>query len=435
MTRRSEPTSGAGRLVALGCAPVGVTWLRDVARWASTGALPAELVRCVGADDLSDRLAEGRRWSVLVVDLATPGVDRDLIGEATSIGVPVIGVRSPVAPPSPVDPDLTIVIAPPTDARSLGDLLDEVGRPLPRVDASTPEVISASATEPMGRLVTVTGAGGAGASVLSMALAQGLGSTEAPDEVLLADLCLDAELGMLHDAVDVVPGLHELIEAHGVGRPPVDRIDELTWGSIERGHRLLLGLRRHRDWTVVRPRALDAALDGLLARHRIVVADVDADVEGRALTGSADVEDRNRLARTAHRRADLVVVVGGATAHHVHGLARVIDDLLALGIEAERVLPVINRAPGRARARAALAAAVAELVAHRVGAPVGLASPVHVVSERALEASVLDPRPFPRRFAGPLVAAVGARLEALSPNPGAIEEAVPVAPGSLGRLD
>ena len=51
------------------------------------------------------------------------------------------------------------------------------------------------------------------------------------------------------------------------------------------GYHLLLGLRRHRDWTAVRPHAFAAGLDGLRRAFRVVVADVDADLEGERTTG------------------------------------------------------------------------------------------------------------------------------------------------------
>src|SRR5205085_729703 len=71
-----------------------------------------------------------------------------------------------------------------------------------------------------GRLIAVTGPGGTGASVAAIALAQGLGSdVRYGGLVLLADLALNADQAMLHDARDVVPGVQELVEAHRNGEP------------------------------------------------------------------------------------------------------------------------------------------------------------------------------------------------------------------------
>src|SRR3546814_3627994 len=104
-------------------------------------------------------------------------------------------------------------------------------------------------------------------SDLSIPLAQGLARDPRYSELIcLADLALDAEQAMLHAARDVVPGVAELVEAHRSGSPGPHEVRDLTWEVGERGYRLLLGLRRHRDWTAIRPRAFDAALDGLRDR-------------------------------------------------------------------------------------------------------------------------------------------------------------------------
>src|SRR4029453_8698916 len=162
-----------------------------------------------------------------------------------------------------------------------------------------------------GRLVAVTGAGGVGRSTLAMALAAGL-AADPRDRglVALADLALHGHQALLHDAGDVVPGLLELVEAHRASALPPPQVRALCFGVPERGYDVLLGLRRHRDWTALRPRAVDAALDALRGAYRSVVADVDADVEGEDQCGSVEVEDRNVLARHTLRDADLVPVVG-----------------------------------------------------------------------------------------------------------------------------
>jgi hypothetical protein len=70
-----------------------------------------------------------------------------------------------------------------------------------------------------------------------------------------------------------------------------------------RGYRLLIGLRRPSDWVSLRSQAFEAGLEGLRSTARVVVADVDPDVEGEAATGSFDVEDRNLMARATLRRS------------------------------------------------------------------------------------------------------------------------------------
>src|SRR5206468_4246056 len=96
---------------------------------------------------------------------------------------------------------------------------------------------------------------------------------------------------------DVVPGIQELVEAHRNGAPSTVEVRSLTFDVVDRGYHLLLGLRRHRDWVSIRPRAFDAALDGLRIAYKAVVADLHADFEGDNECGSLDVEERNLFAR------------------------------------------------------------------------------------------------------------------------------------------
>ncbi len=94
---------------------------------------------------------------------------------------------------------------------------------------------------------------------------------------LLADLALDADQAMLHDAGDVVPGVQELVEIHRNARPPAPTDPRsLAFAVTDRHYDLLLGLRRHRDWVTLRPAPFDAALDGLRRAYKAVVADVSA---------------------------------------------------------------------------------------------------------------------------------------------------------------
>ncbi|MEO1062985.1 MAG: hypothetical protein AAFZ07_16355 [Actinomycetota bacterium] len=421
-----------GHLVALAAAPAGAEWFRDLGRWAATGEVPVELVRCVGVEELRRRLGE-RPWSVAIVDTASPGLDRDLLAAAAELDVPVIGVLATTGADGP--PGLEHVLATPLVVDETTAALAAIARSVPSAAVLPEPPPPDEALDEPGRLVAVSGHGGAGTSVLAMALAQALGGDGRPDDVLLADLALHADQGMLHAATDVVPGIQELVEAHQVGRPSPSSLDDLTWASPDRGYRLLLGLRRHRDWTVLRPRALDAALDSLLARHQLVIADLDDDLEGADETGSTDIADRNLLARTTADRADLVVAVGRASLHGVHHLARTVGDLLDHGVEVGRILPVVNRGPRARRRRAALTRALGDLVAGRRTTADGLAAPVFVSVSRAVETALVDPARLPDGFAAPLARAVRSRLASLDAPvaTGAVPE--PIAPGSLGLSD
>ena len=203
---------------------------------------------------------------------------------------------------------------------------------------------------------------------------------------------------MLHGSPDVVPGLTELVEGHRSGAPSIDDVRGLTWHVTARGYHLLLGLRRHRDWTAVRPRAFAAALDGLRRGFRIVVADVDADLEGEQATGSVDVEERNAIARTTISAADLVLVVGQPGLKGLHSHLRTTRAVLAHGVPGDRLLPVINRSPKGPRARAELTAAFGTLLG---GDGAGVPSPLHVAGAPAPRRGPPRRRPVPRRLDRP----------------------------------
>jgi hypothetical protein len=279
---------------------------------------------------------------------------------------------------------------------------------------------------------------------LVLALAQGLAAGEASTvrrrrspsgaspTVLLADLCRAADQAMLHDARVVVPGVQELVEAHRTGVPPRGALAELTFDVPERGYRLLLGLRRPRHWVSLRRHAFDAALTSLLRQTDVVVADIEADVEGVDESGATEVEDRNVMARTVATRAAVIVVVGGASMQGLHALVRTIGELVDTGIAADRLLPVINRAPKRPRLRAELTTSLAELLGAGARGPSTIASPVFL-PERPVDAALRDavplPAPLPRLVARAAIA-VFHRADAAADDAGtAVPE--PVVPGSL----
>jgi len=280
---------------------------------------------------------------------------------------------------------------------------------------------------PHGRLAVVCGPGGTGASTAAAALAQGLGATG--QDVVLADLALRAEQAMLHDVRDVVPGIEELVDAHRSGRPAAEEVRTLTFDVVERRYALLLGLRRARSWTALRPRALAAAVDSLRSAFDVVVADVTADFEGEADGGSADVEDRNALARSSLAVADVGFVVGRAGAKGLHALVRTLGEVVEAGLGPGRVVPVVAAAPRSPRARAEVAGALAQLAGPVLPEPV--ASPVFLPSRR-VEATLRDalplPAPLPGRLAGAFNAVVARQGRSADHR---TDDPVRVAPGSL----
>jgi hypothetical protein len=442
----------ADRYRLLGLARPRAEWFRDLSRWATSAALPVEFVKCVGPDELLARLGSGRAFSAVVVDGGLAALDRDLVDRAREVGAAVLVVDDGQIRRDWAGLGVDAVLPDGLDRAVLLSALAEVAQPLRSPDLEPGSGLTPAPTGWRGRLVAVTGPAGGGSSTVAMALARGLAEPAShTGTVVLADLALHADQALLHDAGDVVPGVQELTEAHRGGRPTIDEVRRLTFELDGSGHHLLLGLRRHRDWTVLRPRAVEAALDSLQHAFRLVVADVDADVEGDDEVGSVDVEDRNLLARATLRRADLVVVVAPPSMSGLRRLVVTIDDLVRFGIEASRLLPVVTRAPRRPRARAEITAALGSLttaltargrarVTDRGAADRGddpfdrLASPVFVAERRNLDDLIRTGAPLPRSFGQPVIAAVEALLDRQPRVPMADEPVVPVAvvPGSLG---
>jgi MinD-like ATPase involved in chromosome partitioning or flagellar assembly len=427
---------GGERYVALGLAHVRSGWFTEVARWSTAGSLPLEFVKCVSAEDLRARLASGRSFSAILVDAGLGAVDRDLVDLAHARNCPVFAVDDGRGR------DLAgmgVTAALPLDL-TRNDLLDALQQHTTMIGAVT-AVPHADLGEPTiagwrGRLVGVTGRGGTGSSTVAMALTQGLGDdVRYAGMVVLADLCLDADLALLHDARDIVPGIQELVEAHRTGRPSPDDIRRLTFAVANRNYQLLLGLRRHRDWTALRPRALEAAIDGLRRAFRVVVADMDADLEGEDECGSYDVEERNVMARTVVGRADVVIAVGTPGVKGLHGLVGTVHDLRRHGVPPARILPVVNAATRNLRARAEISRAFADLSAGgHDDEPV--AGPIFLPERRGVSDLHRDGARLPSGLSTPLVAAVQATMERAgrpSTRPRAAPE--PVVPGTLGAWD
>jgi hypothetical protein len=426
------------RFVTLGLARVRAPWFSDVARWATSGQLAMDFVKTVSADEVRARLESGRPFSALLVDGGMPGIDRDLLELAREHGcAPIVVVDGSTRSWSTIG----AVHVLPTDfgRTELEAVLADHARPIGRAD-DLPGQVTIPDRRDVGfraRVVAITGPGGTGRSLVAMAVAQGAAADPThADTVVLADLALHADQGMLHDARDVIPGVLELVESHRSGVPSLEDVRALTFDIVTRRYRLLLGLRRHRDWTALRPRALRSALDGLRRSFTLVVADVDDDLEGEAATGSADVEDRNLLARTTIGLADVVVVVGNPGTKGAHSLLRVVRDCMASGVEADRIVPVVNRAPRSRHARAEIQRTFTELLAaSNPGQPV--LSPVFLPERKQLDDALRDGVALPDAFVAPISQAVQGRLDAVHDRtalPGA-DEPVLVQAGSLGAWD
>jgi hypothetical protein len=425
------------RYVVLGLARARAAWFGQVAGWATAAALPVDFVKAVSGEEVRARLRSGRPFSALLVDGGLAALDRDLIELAGRHGCAVIAVDDGRSPRSWRDLGVAAVLPADVGRGVLVDALRAVARPIARHDelpaASDPA--EAPPARWRGRSVAVTGSGGVGRSTLAMALAAGLAADPRDAGlVVLADLALHAQQALLNDAGDVVPGVVELADAFRGTALDAAAVRSMCFAVPARGYDLLLGLRRHRDWTALRPRALAAALDGVRCAYRLVVSDVDPDVEGEAECGSQDVEDRNLLARAALRDAELVLVVGLPGLGGVHAQLRVISELAEFGIATARIVPVVNRAPRGPRQRAELAATLAGplLAAAYPGATLA-STPIFVPERRRLDDLIRDGAPLPPQVVRPLCGVVRALLDrtpGLPPPP--VPEPLTVAAGSLG---
>ena len=424
--------STAERYVLLGLARPRAAWFSEVSKWATSAIVPAEFVKCVSAEEVRARLASGRVWSAVLLDGSLPVVDRDLLVAARDAGCAPIIVDD-AANRRWRDLGAAAVLPSTFDRRVLLEVLASVAVSVDRPSRSPEDGADAAidhATRHGGLVVAVCGPGGTGASTAAAALAQGLAA--AGRDVVLADLARHAEQAVLHDVGDVVPGVQELVEAHRNGAPDARAVRSLTFSIVDRGYSLLLGLRRARYWPTLRPRAFDAAFDSLVHAFDAVVCDITADVESEADAGSRDVEERNVAARTTIAAADVVVIVGRPGVKGLHALVCVVADIVAAGVPASRVLPVVTGAPRSPRSRAELAAAVAEL-ARPVTGSATMPSPLFLPS-RPVDDAVHDGMPMPSPLPARLAAAVLAVRDLAGSRPRQQAGPSRVAPGTLGSF-
>jgi hypothetical protein len=401
--------------VVLGVARVRSTWFRDLSRWSTSAALPIEFVKCMSLDEVRVRLGSGRAFSALMVDAAMPGLDRDLTDAAHAAGCAVVAVGERPGAHGGHQLGIDVVLPDPAPSPRVLAALHEHARPV--ADTTLEADLGAPPTsrdEPTGRLVGVLGGGGVGRSTIAMATAQGLARTY-DGSVLLADLARRADLALLHDAHDVVPGVQELAEACRTAILDHAAVREHTYWCADRAHHLLLGLRRPRDWTALRPRSFGVAIDALRHTFELTVADLDAELEGEDDCGSIDVEERNVMARAATLRADVIVVVGVPTVAGLHRMTRILDEVVGFGVDPARVLPIVNHAPRNPMTRAEIARALATSTHALRGAPVVIASPMFVPFRRRIEDAHRDAVPFPVPFVEPLGRAVTAMLDRVEP--------------------
>lgn len=341
------------QFVVLGLARPRTPWFADVGQWATAAELPIEFVRCVSADEIRARIGSGRSYSALLLDEDSPGVDRDLLALAAESGCASFIVIGPNPRRRWIQIGAVGVLERPLTPDALHAALRTRARSVERVDDLAFRDRAGSISPLSGRLITVVGPGGSGTSTIAMAIAQGAATDPRNGgSVALIDACLNSSLALLHDLGDVVPGLPELVEAHRVASLDPNAVRNGLWVCAERGYDLLAGVRRHRDWTSLRPRATESAVRSLRQTYALVVADADSEFEGERETGSLDIEDQNHLARHLAFSADLVVITGRTDINGFSRMLRLAADLLDHGVEPERIQPVVigtSRNPHLAR--------------------------------------------------------------------------------------
>ena len=429
------------RFVVLGLAHARSAWFRNLGQWSTSGALPVEFVKCLSVEEVRARLASGRPFSALVADAGLPAVDRDLLAEARAAGCAALVVDDGRAARDWAALGAAAVLVASFDRDDLLAALTAHARPIASSQAQSGALAEAGPVAPAAwrcPVAVLTGSGGTGVSTAAIALAQALADdVRHAGLVCLADLRLHAEQAMLHDALDVLPSIQELVEAHRSGQPSAEEVRAQAFAVEERGYQLLLGLRQARFWPALRRRAFDATFDALRRAYRVLVCDVDPELEGENESGSIDVEERHVMARTAVADAEVVFAVGLPSMKGVHALVRVVVDLLAFGVRPDRLVPVINCAPRSPRARAELAAAVADLSAPAVARVseaagfAGMAAPLFL-PERKVDEALRDGTRLPVGLGAPLAGAFSAVLARGAPTSPAVRpQRVP--PGSLGR--
>lgn len=347
----------AERHVVLGLARSRAPWFGELARWATTAVAPIDFVKTLTAEEARAVLGAGRAVSVVLLDAELPRLDRSVVVAATQAGVPTVLVGRHGS----------------RDWESLGcaarlsqeferdelvDLLDRVARRIPTETPETSRRVDLSTGETTGHLVGVLGAGGSGCSTIAMALAQTW--ADGGTDVVLLDGCRRGDLAMYHDVGDVIPGLPELVELHRGDDADPDEVRDLEFDS-GRGYRLVLGMRRPRDWAGLRGPSISASFDGLRRTHAAVVVDLESDLETEAETGSVDVEDRHAVALSVARHADAMVVVSRTDLKGVHTAARLVHDLARVGTPHQRIVVIGNHAPRAGAARSGAARAIRSL--------------------------------------------------------------------------
>lgn len=412
----------SGRFAILVLAPRRAAWADRLAGWAADGTVSMEFLRCQSPEEVRARLLTPRRHAALLIDDGA-GPDRDLLATAASAGCVPFVVRRSRRDTSWISLGAAADLDEDFGPAELAAHLEVVARPV------TADAGAASAARGSGHVVAVCGSGGTGVSTVAAALAQGL--ADRWGETVLADLARHGEQAMLHDVPARIPGVEALVEAHRNSTPDLEAVRSFAHSAEARGYDLLVGLRRARAWSVLRPRAVEAALASLRVAYDVVVCDTEPDLEGEDEGGSLDVEERNALARAAVSSATVVVVVAIAGLKGTHSLVRVLGDVWSHGAEPARTVIMVNRTNDQSSGET-IVTALGRLLSDTDLR--GMPKPVLVGEHSAVEQDFVTGTPLPAGVVEPVTAAVVAALDSSRlRQPVSVPERV--APGSLATWD
>lgn len=401
-------------------------WPAELARSSTSGAAPIDFLTCLSADEVRAVLASGRRVSAVLVDGASPQLTPALLADVAAAGAQAIGVDSPAGR---------------ADWGALGVAsvlpaafsLDDLRAPLARVGAAAGDhgggqparhaAMAGTHVAGTGRTIAVSGPGGAGATCVAMALAQGLAADGTTGSVLLVDGARRGDMAMYHDVGDVLPGLPEVLDAFEREVLDPTELDRFVFRPA-RGYDLLLGPRRAADGHDRSPGLVATALHAAARRWDALVVDHDGDLDDGPDGARGPLRARHAVPLALASTAELWLVVTGDGIKGLHDAVRRIDEAVGAGMPPERIQVVVNRAGRSPAARSSAAAALARLTAG-VGGTAG--PPVFLGRHARLAGVHRDAVALPRRLAAPVTSTVLrllGRLGARNTAPDALPEPV-----------
>lgn len=321
------------RLRIAGIVSARSTWSSRISGWAEASTLPIDFIKFVSLTEFCR--IDTASFDALMLD-ENCNLDNESLTKLTDaqISVIVIGLlsRDLAATIKPLTPT---ILSPEFDSSELLEIVEKL-----QAEVKTPLT---KAVDVKGQLIAVTGAGGSGASTVAIAIAQQLGKFGSiAGATGLLDAKLRGNLALLHDIGDVIPGVDELIESARAGVVTRMQVRDVAFPIPQRNYDVIAGAPKHNLWTTWSRSRVERVIDGLRDAYRIIVADVDHDIEGEAESGALEIEERNVLARTILSNADHIVLT---IANSISGFARgvnIVNELKDFGCDIDALTIVLN---------------------------------------------------------------------------------------------